>query len=72
MDTDSLYLALAEHNQDDCILPEKKAHWTLIHRHDCRDDFIADEDKNFFPRTCCVVHKKHDKREPGLVKEEFR
>ena len=26
----------------------------------------------FFPRTCCAVHKKHDKREPGLFKEEFR
>ena len=42
MDTDSLYLALAEENLDDCILPEKKAHWTLIRRNDCRDDFIAD------------------------------
>ena len=72
MDTDSLYLALAEDNLDDCILPEKKAQWTLIRRNDCRDDFIADADKNFFPRTCCAVHKKHDKREPGLFKEEFR
>ena len=26
----------------------------------------------FFPRTCCAVHKKPDKREPGLFKEEFR
>ena len=25
----------------------------------------------FFPRTCCVVHKKHDKRKPGLFEEEF-
>ena len=25
-----------------------------------------------FPRTCCNVHKKHDKREPGLFKEVFR
>ena len=72
MDTDSLYLALAEDNLDDCILPEKKAHWTLIRRNDCRDDFIADADNNFSPRTCCAVHKKHDKREPGLFKEEFR
>ena len=72
MDTDSLYLALAENNLDDCILPEKKAQWTLIRRNDCRDDLIADADKNFFPRTCCAVHKKHDKREPGLFKEEFR
>ena len=71
MDTDSLYLALAEDNLDDCILPEKKAQWTLIRRNDCRDDFIADADKNFFPRTCCAVQKKHDEREPGLFKEEL-
>ena len=61
MDTDSLYLALAEDNLDDCILPKKKAQWTLNRRNDCRDDFIADADKNFFPRTWCAVHKKHDK-----------
>ena len=28
--------------------------------------------QNFFPRTCCSVHKKHNKREPGLFKEDFR
>ena len=27
---------------------------------------------NFFPKTCCDVHKEHDDREPGLFKEEFR
>ena len=27
---------------------------------------------NFFPRTFCTAHKKHDKREPGLLKEELR
>ena len=26
----------------------------------------------FFPRNCCDKHIKHDKREPGLFKEEFR
>ena len=45
MDTDSLYLASAEDNLDDCILPEKKAQGTLIRRNDCRNDFIADADK---------------------------
>ena len=24
------------------------------------------------PETCCVKHKQHDTREPGLFKEEFR
>ena len=27
---------------------------------------------NFFPRTCCSTHKKPDKQEPGLFKEEFK
>ena len=27
---------------------------------------------NFFPRTCCTKQKKHDTREPGFFKEEFR
>ena len=72
MDTDSLYLALAEDKLDDCILREKKAQWTLIRRNDCRDDFIADADKIFCPRLFCAVQKKHDKRKPGFFKEEFR
>ena len=36
------------------------------------DTFTADAVANFFPRTCCVKHKQHDKREPGLLKEDFR
>ena len=36
------------------------------------DTFTADALANFFHRTCCVKHKQHDKREPGLFKEEFR
>ena len=72
MDTDSLYLILAKYSLDDCILPEKKAQWTLIRRNDCRDDFIADADNKTFPRTCCAVHGKHEKRKSGLFKEEFR
>ena len=28
--------------------------------------------RHFFPRTCFNAHKKHDKRESGLFKEEFR
>ena len=39
LDTDFLYLALAEASLEDCIFPEKKAQ---IHRNDCRDEFIAD------------------------------
>ena len=39
---------------------------------DCVDSFTADAEANFFPRTCCVKHRQHDKREPGLFIEEFR
>ena len=39
---------------------------------DCKDDFTANATTNFFPRTCCTKHMKHDKREPGLFMEEFR
>ena len=39
---------------------------------DCRDSFKADAKPKVFPRTCYSTHKKHDKREPGIFKEEFR
>ena len=72
MDTDSLYLALAEKELEDCIRPEMRAEWQRLRSNDCADNFTADAVANFFPRTCCVKHKQHDKREPGLSKEEFR
>ena len=43
-----------------------------MRENDCRDYFSADEKSNFFPRTCCSINKKYDKREPGHLKEEFR
>ena len=72
MDTDSLYLALSEKELCDCIREEAKAEWGLLRTEDCKDDFTANATTNFFPRTCCTKHIKHDKREPGLFKEEFR
>ena len=72
MDTDSLYLALSEENLEGVILPEKRAEWNQLLSKDCADKFTANATHNFFPRTCCNAHKKHDKREPGLFKEEFR
>ena len=72
MDTDSLYLALSEESLEDIILPEKRNEWEAIRSQDCTDSFTANATCNFFQRTCCTAHKKHDKREPGLFKEEFR
>ena len=72
MDTDSLYLALFEKELYDCIREESKVEWELRRTEDCKVDFTANATTNFFPRNCCTEHKKHDKREPGLFKEEFR
>ena len=72
MDTDSLYLALSEENLEDVILSEKRAEWQQLRSKDCTDNFNANATDNFFRRTCCNVHKKHDKRELGLFKEKFR
>ena len=72
MDTDSLYLALAEKKLEECIRLEMRVEWQRLRSIDCVDSFAADAVANFFPRTCCVKHKQHDKREPRLIKEEFR
>ena len=72
MDTDSLYLALADKELEDCIRPEMRAEWQWLRSNDCVDNFTADAVANFFPRTCCGKHKQHYKREPGIFKEEFR
>ena len=72
MDTDSLDLALAENELEDCIRPEMRAEWQRLISNDCVDIFTADAVANFFPRRCCVKHKQNDKREPGLFKEEYR
>ena len=71
MDTNSLYLALSEKELYDCIREESKIEWELKRKEDCKDDFTANATTNFFPKTCCTKHGKHDKREPGLFKEEF-
>ena len=72
MDTDSLYLALAEKELEDCIRPEMRAEWQKLRLNDCVDNFTAVSVAIFFARTCCVKHKQHYKKEPGLFKEEFR
>ncbi len=72
MDTDWLYLALAKKKLEECIKPEMRAEWRRLRSNDCVDSFTADAVANFFPRTCCEKHKQHDRREPGLFKEDFR
>ena len=72
MGTHYLYLASSVENLEDVILPEKRAEWDKLLSKDCTDNFTANATDNFFPRTCCNTHRKHDEREPGLFKEEFR
>ena len=71
MDTDSLYLILAEQNLYYCICPELKEQWEALRSPDCTG-FFGDARTNSIPRTCCAKHKKHDKREPAILKEVFR
>ena len=72
MDTDSLYSALSEKELYDCIREEYKVDWGSMRTEDCKDDFTANATTKFFPRACCTEHKKHEKRQPGPFKEEFR
>ena len=72
MDIDSLYLALSEKELYNCCREDSKSEWGVLRTEYCKDHFTANATTNFFPRTCSTKHTKHDKREPGLVKEEFR
>ena len=72
MDTDSLYMAMSVDSVNQLVSEANNIEWMEIRSHDCRDDFEADAERNFFPRTCCRPHAKFDKRTPGLFKEEFR
>ena len=70
MDTDSFYLT--EYNLCDCIRRALKKVWISLGSGDCTDEFSANSTTNFFPCTCCAKHNRHDRREPALLKEEFR
>ena len=51
MDTDSLYLALAEKELEDCIRPEMRAEWQKLRSNDFVDSFNAVAVANFFLGT---------------------
>ena len=72
MDTDSLYSALSEENLEDFNLLEKRDERDQLLSEGCTDNFTANATGNSFPKTCFNGPKKHDKKEPGLCKEEFR
>ena len=72
MDTDSFYLGLSEEKSEDVILSEKRAESDQLRSKHCTDTFTASATGNFLPKTCCNAQREHDKREPGLLEEEFR
>ena len=72
MDTDSFYLTLSEHDLYDCIRPAMKKVWNSLRSGDCTGEFSANSTTSFLHRTCWAKYKKHERREPGLIKEEVR
>ena len=64
--------SLKRTNLYDCVPPSTKAEWQAMRKHDCDDSFTADSAQNAFPRYCCDKHKKHDQREPSLLRGETR
>ena len=70
--TYSLHLALAENELEDRIWAELKAELKRPRPKGCTDNFTADAFAILFVQRCCEKHKKHDKRESGLFKDEFR
>ena len=72
MDTDSLYLALSEENLEDVFFPKNETNGTGYILKIALITLLRMQQNFFFLRTCCNANKKHDKREPGLFKEEFR
>ena len=72
MITISIFLAVAEKELYDCPRSEKRQKLDFLRSIDCNDSSDADACNSFYLRTCCAGHKEHDKKDPGLFKEELR
>ena len=72
MDTDSMYLAVVEKEQEHCIWLDLKTESKRLRSKECSDSFTAGPSGNLCPRMFYDKHKKHDKRDSGLFKDEFR
>ena len=56
MDTDSLYLALAENNTPDCLKQDMVEEWAFIRRGYCTNEFETDSSETSTqPRNCCFT-----------------
>ena len=63
MNTDSLYLALAEKELDDCIRLELKAEWEHLRSKDCTNNLTAVVVAKFWPSESAVTSKQNLTRE---------
>ena len=57
MDSDLLWLAVAEKEQEASIRPEKKTEIEQKWSKGCSNSFTADARGNDFPRVCCDKNK---------------
>ena len=62
MDTDSLYLALAQEELEDCRRTEMKTEWERVPSQDCSDCFIADSIGEVFSQCAVTSTKKRQTR----------
>ncbi|KAK3108402.1 hypothetical protein FSP39_007266 [Pinctada imbricata] len=67
MDTDSNYLCISGENLREVVKPEMLQMYDHFLKDYCRENACA----AFLPRECCDMHKKYDRRVPGLFKTEY-
>lgn len=67
MDTDSNYLCISGENMSDVVKPEMLQKYDHFLNGYCRENACA----VFLLRDCCDMHKKYDRRVPGLFKIDY-
>ena len=68
MDTDSAYFAISGESLSDVVKPEMKEEFQQQLFGNCNST-VAEKDV-WFPRQCCEIHAKYDRRTVGLFKLE--
>ena len=61
LDTNSLFIALSDHELYDCIPPAMEKKWNTLERETVKMNFKPTQ-QIFFRRICCDKQKKHETR----------
>ena len=69
MDTDSLYMGISGDDLEEVIKPQYISVYKKEVYESCNPDDQSTSTK-LFPRKCCAAHIAHDRRQPGLFKNE--